>query len=54
MLVERKDCLTGWVKDLALFAATVAIASWQGWEAKELIWGLFIPSSSSIFSRPER
>jgi hypothetical protein len=44
MLVERKTSVSGWVKDLALFAATVAVASWQGWEAKELIWGLWLSS----------
>ncbi len=44
MLVERKTSVSGWVKDLASFAATVAVASWQGWEARELIWGLWLSS----------
>lgn len=44
MLVERKMAVSGWVKDLASFAVMVTIASWQGWEAKELIWGLWISS----------
>jgi hypothetical protein len=44
MLVERKMAVSGWVKDLASFAVLVLIASWQGWEAKELIWGLWISS----------
>lgn len=44
MLVEKKMAVSGWVKDLASFAVMVTIASWQGWEAKELIWGLWISS----------
>jgi hypothetical protein len=45
MLVEKKRSpISGWVRDLATFAATVTVASWQGWEARELIWGLWISS----------
>jgi hypothetical protein len=44
VLVERKMAVSGWVKDLASFAVLVLVASWQGWEAKELIWGLWISS----------
>ncbi len=44
MLVDTKISVSGWVKDLASFTAMVAVASWQGWEAKELIWGLWISS----------
>jgi hypothetical protein len=39
-----KMSVSGWVRDLASFASIVAIASWQGWEARELIWGLWISS----------
>jgi len=44
VLVERKTYVSGWVRDLATFAATVTVASWQGWEARELIWGLWVSS----------
>ncbi len=30
--------------DLLMFAATIAVASWQGWVAKDIIWGLWISS----------
>jgi hypothetical protein len=44
MLIERKVSVSGWVKDLASFATIVTIAAWQGWQARELIWGLWISS----------
>jgi hypothetical protein len=32
------------VRDVFSFAATVTIAVWQGWVAKDIIWGLWISS----------
>ncbi len=32
------------LRDIISFAATVSIAAWQGWAAKDIIWGLWISS----------
>lgn len=39
-MVKRHELLL----DLLMFAATIAVASWQGWMAKDIIWGLWISS----------
>lgn len=44
MLVARKDGRIDWLRDLGSFALMVAIAAWQRWEARDLIWGLWISS----------
>ncbi len=36
--------------DLAMFVVTVAFAAWQGWDAKDLIWGLWIASLTLGYS----
>lgn len=38
--MKRRDILI----DLLAFAATVAIAAWQRWQARDIIWGLWISS----------
>jgi len=38
--MKRRDILI----DLLAFAATVAIAAWQKWQASDIIWGLWISS----------
>ena len=40
MMINRNET----IRDLLSFAATVAIATWQGWVAKDIIWGLWISS----------
>jgi hypothetical protein len=32
------------LRDIVSFAATVSVAAWQGWAAKDIIWGLWISS----------
>jgi hypothetical protein len=44
MLVALKRRRLDWFGDLGSFAVMVAIAAWQRWEAKDLIWGLWISS----------
>lgn len=41
---------TNIVIDLAMFVVTVAFAAWQGWGAKDLIWGLWIASLTLGYS----
>ena len=38
--ISRNETL----RDVLSFAATVMIAAWQGWVAKDIIWGLWISS----------
>jgi hypothetical protein len=40
MIMKRNET----IRDLLSFAATVSIAAWQGWAAKDIIWGLWISS----------
>lgn len=44
MLVASKRGRFDWLSDLGSFALMVAIAAWQRWEAKDLVWGLWISS----------
>lgn len=44
MLVASKRKRFDWLGDLGSFAVMVAIAAWQRWEARDLIWGLWISS----------
>jgi hypothetical protein len=39
-IMNRNETL----RDVISFAATVSVAAWQGWAAKDIIWGLWISS----------
>ena len=41
---------TNIIVDFAMFAATVFLAVWLGWDAKDLIWGLWISSLTLGYS----